>query len=316
MSLVFETVFPVFSLIALGYLAGRFKWVGDETATGLAQFTFNLAIPALLFRTMATAELPDVAPIAVWSAYFGTVLTAWAIATVLVPSVLRRPLADSAPIAMSSGFGNVVMLGIPLSISTLGTEAAGPIALIISVHTPTLWTLATLHMLFTNRDAGAHGIGETIKSVADELIHNPLIVAIVLGTLWRFTGLGLHPVIDKSMSFLAQAAIPGALVALGLSLIRFRIAGQVPTLTMILSLKLILMPLIAWILAYEVLALPPIAAGVVMFFAAAPTGANAFLFATKYGRAMNSASGAVALGTALSFVTASILVLILQRATP
>jgi malonate transporter len=45
----------------------------------------------------------------------------------------------------------------------------------------------------------------------------------------------------------------------------------------------------------------------VVIFAATPTGANAYLFANHHGRAMNSASGAVALGTALSVITASIL---------
>ena len=39
-----------------------------------------------------------------------------------------------------------------------------------------------------------------------------------------------------------------------------------------------------------------------------PTGANAYLFANRNGRAVNSASGAVALGTALAAITAAIVV--------
>lgn len=303
---VLSTVLPVFSLIALGFLAGRLRWVSENVSKGLAEFTFTLAVPALLFRTMATAELPAVSPLLVWSAYFAAVLVVWTTATVLTVVVLRRPVPDSAPIAMSSGFGNVVMLGIPLALATYGEAAAGPIALIISVHSPVLWTLASLHLAIADR-AQASTFAETAKGVARDLSRNTIILAIIAGTLWRFTGLGLNPVVEKSLAFLGQAAIPSALVALGLSLVGFQIKGQAMTLTSILVLKLVVLPVAAWILAIHVFALPPVAAGVVIIFAATPTGANAFLFANQHGRAMNSASGAVALGTALSIVTASVL---------
>jgi len=42
-------------------------------------------------------------------------------------------------------------------------------------------------------------------------------------------------------------------------------------------------------------------------FAAMPTGANAFLFAQRNGEAVPAVSGAVALGTGLAAITASVL---------
>ena len=78
-----------------------------------------------------------------------------------------------------------------------------------------------------------------------------------------------------------------------------------------LLLKLAVMPAIAWVLAYWVFRLPPVAAAVVVLFAAMPAGANAYLFATRYQRVLNSASGAVALGTLLSAATATLLISVL-----
>lgn len=112
---------------------------------------------------------------------------------------------------------------------------------------------------------------------------------------------------------LGSAAIPCALVSLGLSLVGFRIVGQAPTLATILVLKLAAMPLIAWFVTRDVLDLPPLVAGVIILFAATPTGANAYLFARQHGRAVNSASASVALGTALSLVTASCVLLLLRQ---
>jgi len=313
MDQVLSAVVPVFALIALGYAAGRTGYIGEATSQGLADFTFKMAIPAMLFHAMATAELPDVSPLAVWGCYFAVVFACWSLATLLARYGLQRPLSDSAPIAMSAGFGNVVMLGIPLAISAFGEAATGPIALVISVHSPVLWALASIHLALTNTDA-AKAKGGVAKALWTDLSRNTLILAILAGTVWRLTGIGLHPVASDTIYFLGRAAIPCALVALGLSLIKFKIKGQTSTLTMILALKLVLMPVVAWWLATALFALPAVSAGVVIIFAAMPTGANAFLFAMQAGRAMNSASAAVALGTGLSLITSVILLSVLSPA--
>ncbi len=311
MSEILGTVLPIFALIALGFGAGWIGLVDDTTSKGLANFTFMMAIPAMLFRAMATAQFPDVAPTAVWAGYFGTVLTIWLIAAVFAWAVLRRPLADGAPIAMSAGFGNVVMVGIPLASAALGDEAAGPIALIISAHSPVLWTIASLHLALIGAER-SEPLATTLTHVAKDLARNPIILAIIAGTLWRLTGIGLHDLADQTLLLLGRAAIPCALVSLGLSLIGFRIAGQVPTLGMILLLKLALMPVVAWFVTRDIIGLPPLVAGVIILFAATPTGANAYLFARQHGRAVNSASAAVALGTALSVITATVTLLVLR----
>ena len=128
------------------------------------------------------------------------------------------------------------------------------------------------------------------------------------GGLWRLTGLGLTPALDKTLLLLGAAGVPCGLVALGGSLTQFKIKGQASTLTTVIVLKLLAMPLIAWLLAVHVFQLSPVAAGVVVLFAAMPSGANAYLFANRYGRVVNSASGAVALGTLLAAGTAAYLI--------
>jgi predicted permease len=75
-------------------------------------------MPALLFRTIAVAEVPAVDPLHLWGAYFGAVAITWVLATLLATKVLRRPPADAASIAVGSVYGNIVMIGIPLSLAS------------------------------------------------------------------------------------------------------------------------------------------------------------------------------------------------------
>ena len=58
--------------------------------------------------------------------------------------------------------------------------------------------------------------------------------------------------------------------------------------------------------------LPPLAPGVIVLFAAMPTGANAYIFAAQYQRLVNPVSGAVALGTLLAAVTLPVVVIMVR----
>jgi predicted permease len=304
---VFLIVAPVFVLIAIGYVASLSGLLSDAAHKGISEFAFSIAMPALLFRTIAVAEVPALEPLHLWGAFFGSVAVTWVLATLLTAAVLRRPQADAASIAIGSVYGNIVMIGIPLSLSAFGDAAAAPMALILSINTPLLWIVGTLHMEWAERKEGT-SLARLLATILVDLARNPLMIAIVAGSLWRLAGLGLHPVVDKVLLLLAQAGVPCALVALGASLVNFQIKGQAPTLTTMCVLKLAVMPAIAWVLAFWVFRLPPVAAGVVVLFASMPTGANAYIFATRYERVVNSTSGAVALGTLLSVGSAVALI--------
>lgn len=308
---VLAIVVPVFVLIAIGWGAVYFKRVSEGGQKGIAEFAFSFAIPALLFRTIATSKALAVSPTSLWLVYFGALFTTAAIAILATRVILRRPVIDAASIAMTSTYGNVVMLGLPLCLATLGPEAAAPMAVILSIHTPILWGTGTILHQWMAHD-GKEPAGRVFAKLVRDLARNPLIVAIVLGGIWRLTGLGLPEVIDKSLALLGQAGVPCSLVALGMSLTNFAIKGQGPTLAMVLVLKLLVMPVLVALGAWGA-GLSPAAAGVAILFAACPSGANAYLFAAKVERAVNSASGAVALGTALSAITTAVVVAVLSR---
>lgn len=308
---VANIVLPVFVLIALGFVAARFGWLSEAAQKGITEFSATIAIPTLLFRTVSSGTAMQTSPVRIWIVFFAALALTWLTAMMIGRFVLRRPSADHTSIAMTSTYGNTVMLGIPLCLSVYGDAAAAPIAVILSIHTAILWGTATLQHQWLARSA-ATGAGSLALTLLKELSRNAIIVGIALGVLWRLSGLTLPLVADRSLALIAQAGIPTALIALGTSLAGFAIAGQGPTLATVVVLKLIAMPLFALLFGHA-LGLPPVPLGVVVLFAAMPAGANAYLFAAKVDRAVHSASGAVALGTALSVVTVGVLVAALPR---
>ena len=310
---VVTIVAPVFVLIALGYAAARWRWVGPAALGGLNEFAFTLAMPALLFKTTAEPGDQSTPAIGVLAAYFGAIALTWLLASLATRVILRRPREDGASIAMTSVYGNAVMLGIPLAFATFGNAAAAPLSIILSLNTVALWCAGLLHAALAGARSAA-ALGPALGLLVRDLVRNPLVLAIVAGALWRLTGLGLAPVVERCLALIAQAGVPCALVALGMTLTGFAIKGQAPTLATVLVLKLAIQPLIAWLLAAQLLQLPGPSVGVIVLLAAMPAGANAYLFAEREQRAVNSASGAVALGSLVSVATTTALIVLLGAA--
>jgi len=127
-----------------------------------------------------------------------------------------------------------------------------------------------------------------------DLAKNPIILALLAGIVGRANGLVVPELPDRLLALLHQAAVPSALCALGMSLATYEIKGQAPTLAVICILKLVVYPLIAFVLCVHVFALPPLWSAVAVLFAAMPVGANAYLFAQRYERAVGSVSSAIA----------------------
>lgn len=306
MNAIVTTVLPVFGLIVLGYILAKANIIDAAAGRGISLFVFNVAIPAFLFRTVAKMEAQEAAPWALWMAFFGGLALAWIAAAIASRFVASLNTSGGAAASMATGFGNLALLGTPLALAHFGPSVGVPLGMILSVHAPLLWFAATLHRELAQNSA-TFSIRDTALALIKMMATNAIIIGLVAGGIWRTTGLGLHPVPDHMLSMLADASVPTALVALGVSLAAYSLRGSWGGMFALIGLKMLLMPLFVFLIANYVVTLPPLWIKVAVLFAAMPTGANAFLFAQRNDEAVPAVTGAVALGTGLSAITASIL---------
>lgn len=304
MNEILTTVLPVFLIIGLGYFAARAKLMDGAGVKGLQNFVFLFAIPALLFRTAMKVDFGGAAPWRLWAAFFGAGAIVWIMAILISPRINSLRATGGATAAISSTFGNLVMMGIPLSFAYYGERGVIPAALIVAIHAPVHWFFATLRAEWVS-PAGSSFIG-TLKDLILSLAKNPIVMALFAGILWGFTGYGLHPIADRTISLLGQAGVPAALFALGLSLAAYGLRGNLRGLTVILVLKMAVFPLVAAFMAFVVFKLPNLQANIVVLFACLPPGANAYLFATRYKASVAPVSGAIAVGTFVSLFSISV----------
>lgn len=266
---VFEAILPIFGLIMLGYLLGWRGWLAGEAATGLANITFKLFMPAVLFTGIARAQLSDGMSPMLLLAYFGPVLAIF----IFVGLLAHRLLGRASPLGLTAAYSNNVLVGIPLVTTLLGQASLVYVFAILVFHSLILFSLQSFYSAF--------GSGQKVSGTALlKNLANPLIVGLLLGALLNVSGFGLPQPIWRIADWLAQAALPCALLVLGISLSRYRLRPS-PTALALTLVKLGLFPLLVWYVSGLLPGLSDEARSVLVLLAACPSGVNVLAFVSN-----------------------------------
>jgi malonate transporter and related proteins len=294
---ILAIVAPVFIVIGLGFAASALGLLSDRTADGLSDYVFVIAIPILLFRTLALAPLPQAQPWFYWLAYFSGLAVAWVLMTLLARRAFGMAGAEVPIMSFSAAQANTVFIGIPLVLQAHGDAGATPLFLLLAVHLPLTMTVASL---LVERGEGAAG---PWTDVLRRLVMHPILIGIMAGALFRLGGLPLPEMVGGALKLVADTAAPTALFALGLTLRRYGLTASRGPLAAVTALKLIVHPAVVYLLAVHLLPMPPVWAAVAVILAACPSGVNGYLLAQRYQIGVANASAAIAVTTTLGVLT-------------
>jgi malonate transporter and related proteins len=291
-----QVIFPVVLLIAAGYLTARFKVVDKAAVAALSSITFILFMPALLFRAMAKTEFANLSltPALV---YFGATLPLLLL-TVAYQRFRGQSSSSGATVALTVGFSNLVMMGIPIVRLAFGEPGLAILLTVITFHSLVLLTSMTLLAELE----GELTFEAFLKSIRGVLLH-PVIVPILLGLLWSFvsqiTGFAFPSSLDKALEVLSGAAAPLSLVLLGASLAQFGLKESFPEASKLVFVKLVVHPLLVFGLGY-LMQVDKLVLAVLVVGACMPSGANPYLFAQRYNTKLGAVSAAIGLSTILA----------------
>ena len=302
-------VAPIFGIMALGFAAVKLKALDAAAVKGLVLFVFNFAIPVLLFRSLAGIELPEDVEWGFLVAFYAGSLVTYGLGMALARSVFRRPLDQQAIFGMGAAFSNTVFVGIPVILTAFGPEATLPLFLIIAFHSATFMPL-TIALIQADRGTDVSW-ADQVRNIFREMVRNPIVMGLFLGFLANLASLTLPAPVDRFTELLGGAAVPCALFAMGASLPGYPLTGDVPPAILLTSLKLVVHPLIVWVVAVPILNLEGLWVSVAVTMAAMPTGVNVYLFGARYDAASGVAARTVLLSSVASMGTISVLLLLL-----
>lgn len=307
METILTIILPVFGLVALGFATGRPPLFPGDVAKTLGTFIFYLALPALLFRSMAARGLPHVDELSLLAAYYSALVVTVLGSYLYARCRYEEPVGGAASLTLGACFSNLVLIGVPLTLSAYGQPGLQQMLLIATFHAAFLVGGATV-LAEVGRAGQGGRVGRIAANTGIALAKNPVILAILGGLLFGTLGLRLPGPVDEALRLLGTAAVPTSLFALGASLVGLKVTDLVGRTLLMVTVKLLVLPCLVYLSGRFLFALPDLQLAVAVTCASLPAGMNAFLFAQRYGLHPSRVASATLLTTILSAVTTGLII--------
>ncbi len=271
---------PVFAIMGLGWMLGRFGLFGPDATRALNGFVFYATFPALIFISLATTPIEDSVDGPLVAAFSAGFLGTFSIAFVSVALLTGGRTGRLAVLSAAAVFANTGYLGVPLMDLAYGERGLVP-SLVVTAVTAAIFIGTLIVLIEIDRSSG--GLLGGLRAAAVSMTTNPLILAAAAGLTWSLAGWPVPAPIETFCRLLGAATGPAALFATGLFLVGKQLGGQLPLVAWLAGLKLLAMPVIAWTLADPVLGMPPVETSIAVILAAMPTGSLVFIISHRYG---------------------------------
>lgn len=298
---ILNLALPYFGLIFVGFACGKVKSLPESGLAWMNFFLLYVSLPALLFAIMSKTPFSELNNPPFLVATTLSTVAAFTLALVVGKVFGRLTLREATLAGLSGGYGNIGYMGPGLALAVLGTKAAAPTALIFCCDSIFLFTIVPLLIELSDRDHPSivHAFGVVLK----QIVLNPLIMSACFGAAFASLHIEMPVALDRTITFLQNAAAPTALFVLGVTVALRpfeRVPWEVPG---VIAVKLLFHPLAAFglMLAFGPFAQPWAATAVLM--ASLPPALNVFVIARQNDTWIESASVAVLLGTFASVVT-------------
>lgn len=258
-------------LLALIGLAWFYKG-SDFPVDFVTTLVINIALPALLFHTLANSSVPLNS--------LGRMALATLIVHALFGSVMVMVLKASGKdwrLCIAHVVGNTGNLGLPVCFLAFGETGLA--------YAITFFAVQCL-LLFSLGDA-------IIAKSADlwRVARSPILHSVWLGVLVRLFDINLPQVLDQTLALLGQIVIPLMLITLGVSLAGLR-ASQLPS-NILWSIIRTLTALTIGVGVAQLLGLSGVARGVLIIETVVPVALFNYLLAVKYGHDSSEISGMI-----------------------
>lgn len=306
-----NAVAPTFIVAFIGYFLKQRGFFTDEFIKNLDKYCFSVALPALMVRDIADADI-----IEMFSAEF--VLMCFCATTFLFFGyyITMYPFFKDKKFVASyvqcCARGSVAVFGASIAINLYGNAGVTPLMMAVVVP---LYNIYTVILFTLKSDEGEKMLSpKQLKKMARGIVTNPLVIGIIIGAVFSLTQTKIPSVIYKPLSSIAQTGTPMALLSLGASL-RFDKIGK--------GIKTILSASFFKLFFNAAIMLPiAIALGMrgghliaILIMSASPCTVTTYIMAKSMGGDAEFSSGSVMVSTLLSTVTITFWLTLLKALT-
>lgn len=280
----------VFLTISVAYGLKRINLFTSASASVLVNYVIYFALPAVGFKYARelgfSKEVFSIA-LGAWLTILGCLLFAF-----LISGFMKLSSEKRRALALLSAFGNTAFLGYPYTHAYFGSH--GLKYAIIYDQLGSFLLVSSVGFLIASG-----------RLNPKEVLLFPPFLSLVLG--FASKNIELPQALINFIDFVSLSLLPVVLFALGLQLSFSKAFGELKLLTFVLFLKLLVSPLLAYIV-FSFLPVDEVAKKVGILESGMPTMITASLLAIRFGLEPNLAVASAGVGIIVSFITVPLLV--------
>ncbi len=297
---------PIFIIIIIGYILMQVGFFNREFTHVADKYVFKIALPALLFRDIATADIHTEFDIkfVIFCMISTTIifLGLW-----LGAKIFLKDATMVGAFTQASARGSAAILGIAFIQNIYGQTGLGPLMIISAVPLFNIFSVIILTAGSSNK-IGQEG---NIKAAFINVVKNPIIISIFVGIPFAIWSIEIPGIPLKAIDYMAQTASPIALLVVGASFEGSKALAKikpslVATFIKLIGLPMVFLPIALWLGFREA----SLVAIIVML--ASPTTVACYIMAKNMGNDEVLTSSIVVMSTLLSSVTLTLWIYIMR----
>jgi len=305
---------PVFAVMGVGKILDIRGWMNADHRKFMNSLIYYIALPALVFNAVAQQRFAQfLNPALLLPAALGVIILTTVYSLIVKLNRYKGGLA--AAVIFGTFWANVSYMGFPLAQNAFGDEGLA-LAAVYNAFVMPFFIIMGFVLIELNGSKPGESWGRKFK----QIFSNPILIAAFAGIAVASAGeafrneqgsLTFHPVVMAALRFcgsflklIGSMGLPLALITIGASLQMEKIKDHKWALALVLTGKLILMPLITLLASKAFFPeAPNITVAVAVLLGATPNAVASYVIACKTGSDEGFVSSLLMLSTALSIVT-------------
>src|SRR4030066_898741 len=302
-----NVVAPVFLLIALGYFVKKIGVINENFVEVTSKFVYSVSLPALVFINISEIDLSEAIDFnQIIYIYAATLIIFFLIWLISIPFIKEGK--NLSVFVQGAYRSNFAIVGFAIVSKLFGSYALGKASLILAFVLPLYNILAVIILTVPLRKERKLNLKKTII----EIVLNPLIVAVMVGLPFSYYRIEIPSVINLTAGFLAELALPLALIGIGGSLNLQNIKKASGLAFTSSAIKIILIPLLLTLGALH-FGFRGLELGIMYVLFASPTAIVSFIMSEAMGANSKLAGNIVLISTVASVLTIAAGIVILKE---
>ena len=273
---VIRITVPIFIIIAIGFLIRRRKILSEEGVGLLNRLAYNIGLPSLIFLSITSYSLSDIFNIQIIKVIYLT-YAILILLTILINLAVKRSGKTKGAIIVSSFRCNMAFVGFPIILAAYGDLALAKASLVAAFLVPVNIIVTMVIFKFYNRREEGIGAGRLLLN----FVKDPMIIASISGILFSYLELRIPEIIYNSLDIISGMTVAIALLSIGASFKFVHLKNDFKMVSYISFNKLILMPVVVFVLSTFVFRVEAIDRNVMVILFATPLAVAAYIMAKE-----------------------------------